>query len=313
MPNPTLGQKIEPNPYNWTSPFCRHDSTVEWVADNGYGVEDWNFAIDQAIDGFVYGFGQGNPSETRRKQAGDRFDVLFYTFEDGDYRAVGLYLSAHWLSPEELHTTRKTKGWKRILKRRQRQLLQAVGKTRGQQTFESYCKLSPFKWRVRVEDVVTFPDRPVFTPPFSALRDTNAHNWAEHPWTTLLDVPDLQPTDTPPSTVEGPLKTRAHTSRERDPGFIAALKRRRLAAEGALRCEACGFDFAQHYALGGRVFLEGHHTCPLHLLPEQGGIVTEADIALLCANCHRVAHLMGAYTVEAIQALLTSPASPDAL
>lgn len=58
---------------------------------------------------------------------------------------------------------------------------------------------------------------------------------------------------------------------------------------GALRCEACGFDFEEAYGEVGKGFAECHHTRPVsELRPDQGTRL--ADLAILCANCHRMLH-----------------------
>jgi 5-methylcytosine-specific restriction enzyme A len=56
----------------------------------------------------------------------------------------------------------------------------------------------------------------------------------------------------------------------------------------ALCCEVCGFDFEQTYGERGRGYIECHHIVPLHVAgPRTTRLV---DLALLCANCHRIIH-----------------------
>ncbi len=87
---------------------------------------------------------------------------------------------------------------------------------------------------------------------------------------------------------EGRLLVRRHVARERDP----RLRRRKI--EAALRsgrdlaCEACGFDFGQTYGERGRGYIECHHVIPLHAIGERTTRLD--DLALLCANCHRMVH-----------------------
>ncbi|WP_328938645.1 HNH endonuclease [Streptomyces tauricus] len=90
------------------------------------------------------------------------------------------------------------------------------------------------------------------------------------------------------SAPEGRLLIRRHKSRERDKGLrkrkIDALLRqgRRLA------CEACGFDFEATYGPRGAGYIECHHVVPLHEAGE--GRTRLSDLALICANCHRMIH-----------------------
>ena len=57
-------------------------------------------------------------------------------------------------------------------------------------------------------------------------------------------------------------------------------------------CQACRFNFEQHYGELGRGFIEAHHLKPLNQLVE--GVAVEynlaKDFAVLCANCHRMIH-----------------------
>ncbi|MES3091908.1 HNH endonuclease [Sphingomonas aerolata] len=66
-------------------------------------------------------------------------------------------------------------------------------------------------------------------------------------------------------------------------------KRKAAAATGALACEVCGFDFEAAYGGLGAGYIEVHHTKPVHMLTP-GTKTKLADLALLCANCHRMMH-----------------------
>ncbi len=87
---------------------------------------------------------------------------------------------------------------------------------------------------------------------------------------------------------EGGVVMRLHKRYERDPKLVAE-KRRAAAATGVLACEVCGFDFEAAYGNLGQGYIEVHHTKPVHTL--LAGTKTKlSDLALLCANCHRMAH-----------------------
>ncbi len=62
-----------------------------------------------------------------------------------------------------------------------------------------------------------------------------------------------------------------------------------MARTSALTCEACGFDFAATYGERGQGFIEVHHRKPVHTLAEAGATRLE-DLAIVCANCHRMIH-----------------------
>jgi hypothetical protein len=59
-------------------------------------------------------------------------------------------------------------------------------------------------------------------------------------------------------------------------------------------CEACNFDFCEMYGEYGQDFAECHHKNPLSERSEElwtkAVTTTLADVAVLCANCHRMIH-----------------------
>lgn len=87
---------------------------------------------------------------------------------------------------------------------------------------------------------------------------------------------------------EGRLLLRRHRSRERN----KALRKKKIDAvlrQGRqLACQACGFDFERVYGDRGSGYIECHHVVPLHVAGE--GRTKLNDLALICANCHRMIH-----------------------
>jgi len=88
---------------------------------------------------------------------------------------------------------------------------------------------------------------------------------------------------------EGRLLARVHMRRERSRKLVSDKKQRVLKEKGKLNCEACDFDFGAVYGERGMGFIEVHHTVPLHTLTA-GRKTRLDDLALLCANCHRMVH-----------------------
>src|SRR5262245_41443890 len=88
---------------------------------------------------------------------------------------------------------------------------------------------------------------------------------------------------------EGRLLTRLHRTRERSRKLVEQRKQKALSEFGRLRCEVCRFDFEERYGDRGRGFIEAHHTKPVETLVE-GSKTRLEDLALLCANCHRMVH-----------------------
>ena len=103
---------------------------------------------------------------------------------------------------------------------------------------------------------------------------------------------------------EGRILTRIHRSRERNQKLVAKRKaQRRTECDGALKCEACDFDFVVKYGNRGDGFAECHHKIPL---ADSGATKTRLDdLAILCANCHRMIHVRKPMlTVDELRSLI---------
>jgi 5-methylcytosine-specific restriction protein A len=102
---------------------------------------------------------------------------------------------------------------------------------------------------------------------------------------------------------EGRILTRMHRQRERSRKLVEQVKILALRNFGRLACAACGFDFTEAYGPSGSGVIDVHHTKPLHTLPE-GHRTSVHDLALLCANCHRIVHANRPWlSVEQVAAL----------
>lgn len=89
------------------------------------------------------------------------------------------------------------------------------------------------------------------------------------------------------TTVEERRRLRLHERIERvaaDPKKIKGLK--------GFVCEACSFNFEQTYGDLGKEYIEAHHLVPISTLEvgKSRKIDMVKDFAVLCANCHRMAH-----------------------
>jgi 5-methylcytosine-specific restriction protein A len=123
----------------------------------------------------------------------------------------------------------------------------------------------------------------------------------------LVDgIPERGADDEDEEAVEGKILTRVHRSRERNRGLVARKKARVLAECGRLICETCGFDFAVAYGDRGDGFIECHHTTPLAEL--RPNVKTRlSDLALVCANCHRMIHRRSPWlSLPELRAILSS-------
>lgn len=88
---------------------------------------------------------------------------------------------------------------------------------------------------------------------------------------------------------EGRILTRTHNIRERSGSLPKRKKQAVLTATGKLECEACAFDFKEKYGDIGKGFAECHHNKPISAL-KAGEKTKISDLAIVCANCHRIIH-----------------------
>jgi hypothetical protein len=102
-------------------------------------------------------------------------------------------------------------------------------------------------------------------------------------------VGTFQPEDDGDVFPEGRELFRQHRSLERNQRLVECAKRRAWERDRLLRCEACGFSFAETYRDIGDGFIEAHHTRPLAGKRSPTGTRVE-DLALVCSNCHRMLH-----------------------
>ncbi len=101
----------------------------------------------------------------------------------------------------------------------------------------------------------------------------------------LLDEKVRIGTDPPPGMHEGKRQERRHWTIERS----SALRTLALLRQGT-DCRACGFSFGAVYGLVGEGFAEVHHLAPLASLQGEASVDPVTDVAVLCANCHRMVH-----------------------
>lgn len=105
---------------------------------------------------------------------------------------------------------------------------------------------------------------------------------------------------------EGTLLTRLHHFRERNPRLVASKKKAAFEQHESLMCEACGFCFKDAYGDLGETFIECHHRKPLSEIVGRRTTSIE-DLALLCANCHRMIHARRPWlTVAQLQAIVAA-------
>lgn len=102
-----------------------------------------------------------------------------------------------------------------------------------------------------------------------------------------IDETDVAAVEADEEFVEGRILTAVHRRRERNPRLRERLIAKRREA-AALRCECCGDGPKVPRPELGLAGFEVHHVVPL---AQSTGTATRlADLALLCATCHRLIH-----------------------
>lgn len=125
-----------------------------------------------------------------------------------------------------------------------------------------------------------------FANDYDALRRTASAIRAELSQHATSEL-DVNPDDE--SAAEGAIIMSAHRRRERNRELVRKRKQKALREHGELRCEGCSHSFADQYGERGEGFIEVHHLRPVHQMdPEEKTRL--ADLALVCANCHRMIH-----------------------
>lgn len=101
---------------------------------------------------------------------------------------------------------------------------------------------------------------------------------------------------------EGQPRLVSHLRRERNRTIV---RQKKESAE-TLSCEICGFSFEDLYGNAAEGYCEVHHLVPLSEI-EASTVTRVEDLAILCANCHRVIHLRcPPYSLEEVRKFMRS-------
>ncbi|MBH0001873.1 MULTISPECIES: HNH endonuclease [Pseudoalteromonas] len=113
---------------------------------------------------------------------------------------------------------------------------------------------------------------------------------------------------TPVSFSEGKRLEKKHYSRERSQALVNRAKKIHAKKhKGELPCEVCEFDFKKKYGEKGALYIEAHHKVPLNELDENESRETLVeDLAMVCANCHRMLHRSPYQTIKELKHCLNA-------
>lgn len=100
---------------------------------------------------------------------------------------------------------------------------------------------------------------------------------------------------------EGQMVVRTVKQRKRSRQLVEDAKAKFKSEHGYLHCEVCGFDFGEMY---GVEYIEAHHKDQIASLEGETQSKVD-DLAMLCANCHRMIHSQTPpLTIEALRQLI---------
>jgi len=106
-------------------------------------------------------------------------------------------------------------------------------------------------------------------------------------------IDQLENIEAPPASEdqasEGVVQTKLHMYRERNASLVNKKKKQALEKYGVLHCEVCNFVYSKKYGKHGSGYIECHHTKPVSELIS-GEKTHIRDLALVCADCHRMIH-----------------------
>ena len=103
--------------------------------------------------------------------------------------------------------------------------------------------------------------------------------------TTIALIEELKLSNPGLTVEEGELKLVKHLVRERNKRIISEKKQQAI-NNNQLHCEVCAFSFPLTYNVN---FIECHHIIPIST-PGRNKETSLEDLALVCANCHRMLH-----------------------
>jgi hypothetical protein len=121
--------------------------------------------------------------------------------------------------------------------------------------------------------------------PLSKLQYTKLTGLSGIAGTREVVTQDLAALKTEEGRLEGALKSRFVNYHER-----LAEKRVEAIEHHRTVCQVCGFDFKRIYGDRGAGFIEVHHLRPISTLKKATNVDPKSDMAVVCANCHRMIH-----------------------
>ena len=287
--------RVAPNLESWKRPSPGRlgaPGVGSYVAENGFGHEDWNFNFDLAHDGMMLGYTVAQPAQ---QFAGDEFRLILATFSaDDGWFAVGCYDGA-------IYKENPAAPAKQIIDQMASDVFQLAEKNALSSRYNSMtqrqirdvieAELVYYRWNIPVDKVIVFREpiaiaRGTFAP--GTKRMVTSYNITKEQFDNIVaGAPSIFFTQPKTKTFEeGSRRLRMHNAIERNPRLISAFKR----SLQSFACTICAFDFEAEYGEIGRGFIECHHTRPVSEMDPDGDITSVDELIAVCPNCHRMLH-----------------------
>lgn len=289
--------KMARNEGGWIGPVAgRLGKSADYVGDNGFGYEDWNFAGDLWSDGKLHLYLQQQPARADR---GKTFSIILGYYQDKQHYAIGLCRNATYsigkadLPPDA-----------RLRRARQLHQLDKTGQLDGplkslsveqkaKQLFDSgevcWVTLEP-------NDLIKFA-APIPIPAHIVKPNANRYQLQRldqaqfDQFAALAECLEPIPDPESESFPEGAHVARTHLTRERSREVVNIAKTRFRALHGDLHCEACSWPKGSSlkHVQGIADAIEAHHDIPLSSV-DHSGKTSPDDLRMLCPTCHRAIH-----------------------
>ena len=287
--------RVAPNSECWARPSVGRlgqSGVGEYVAEHGFGHEDWNFNFDLATNGRMLGYTVARPAKSA---AGEKFGLVLATYDAGGWRAAGYYDGATFINEVGLHVPNPAVEQMAADVFQLAEAGQTVSRYRDMTLahIEEVIRTDfvYFCWSVSIDRVHVFRQplpipKSIFNP--GAQRMVTSFDLSEDQFLRIAKLGnDIAPSqrESERETEEGARALKVHKVIERDPRIVAEFK----ANLTSFACSVCGFDFGERYGNLGAGFIECHHTKPVAKM-KPGDKTKLSDLCAVCSNCHRMIH-----------------------
>lgn len=299
-------QRIAANENYWEKPskgryIASQPQGSNYIKENGFGYEDWNFNTSLLIGGYIYGYIYHNPPKKNKKQL---FNIAFATYENSQWLLVGFYLNAELVDYPPIS--------EKVLSQKLKDLRQLGDDlTPELQSLKDDDLLDVlrigsenFNWKVSPSDVlrlkqpIPLPQDDAFI--FNLKRFVKASTMTSGSFDVLFEYAKEQINFQSSSNendenqesegyVDGHPTLVKHKRFERSAALVTAAKHDFFKKHKRYFCEICEFDFKLHYGNAGKNYIEAHHIVPLSNL-NKVVIKRPSDLIMVCSNCHSMLH-----------------------